>query len=64
MRPLLGVLLLAVVALVGLELALPSGGHWPPGAAPAFGLVGCAVVVGIAKGLARLGLQRTDATDE
>jgi len=64
MKPPLGVLLLTVVALVGLELVLPVRGHWPPGAAAPFGLVGCAVIVGIAKGLAGLGLQRSDATDE
>lgn len=64
MTPSLGVLLLAVVLLVGLELVLPSRSHWPPGASAAFGLVGCAVIVGIAKGLAGLGFQRTDASDE
>ena len=64
MKPPLGVLLLTVVVLVGLELVLPSRGPWPPGASAAFGLIGCLVIVGIAKGLAGLGLQRTDATDE
>jgi hypothetical protein len=62
-RP-VGILLATVAALLGLELALPAHGHWPPGAPAAFGLVGGAVIVGIAKGLGRLGLQRTEATDE
>ena len=62
-RP-LSALALMVVALVALEVVLPLRGHWPPGTAVAFGLVGCAAIVGIAKGLAALGLQRPAATDE
>lgn len=64
MRRPLGVLLLTSAVLLGLELALPSHGHWPPGAPVAFGLIGCAVIVGVAKGLAGLGLRRTEAIDE
>ena len=62
-RP-LGLLLLTVAVLLGLELALPSGGHGPPGTPTAFGLLGCAVIVAVAKGLGRLGLQRPEPTDE
>ena len=56
-RP-LSTLVLMAVALVALEVVLPLRGHWPPGTAVAFGLVGCAAIVGIAKGLAALGGDR------
>jgi hypothetical protein len=61
-RP-LGVLVLAVAMLLGLELAVPARGHWPPGTSAAFGLIGCAVIVGVAKGLSGF-LQRAEKTDE
>lgn len=64
MRRPLSALVLMVVALVALEVVLPLRGHWPPGTAVVFGLVGCAAIGGIAKGLAALGLQRTVAPDE
>ncbi|MGH7313240.1 MAG: hypothetical protein ACREJV_08710 [Candidatus Rokuibacteriota bacterium] len=62
-RP-LGILLLTVAVLLGLELALPSTGHGPPGAPAAFGLIGCVLIVGFAKGLGGLGLQRGETADE
>jgi hypothetical protein len=58
------VLGLAVILLLALELAVPARGHRPPGTSAALGLVGCAVIVGIAKGLGRLGLQRPEIADE
>ena len=61
-RP-LGVLILAIAILLGLELALPDRGHWPPGTLAAFGVIGCAVIVGVAKGLSGL-LQCAETTDE
>ena len=62
-RP-LGILVLTIAILLGLELALPARGQWPVGTSAAFGLLGCAAIVGVAKGLCRLGLQRPEATDE
>ena len=62
-RP-LGILVLTIAILLGLELALPVRGHWPVGMSAAFGLLGCVAIVGVAKGLRRLGLQRPEATDE
>jgi hypothetical protein len=64
MKRAVGVLLLIVFVLFGLELALPSSAHWPPGASAAFGLVGCIVIVAVAKLLGGLGLQRGDTGDE
>jgi hypothetical protein len=55
---------LTIAILLGLELALPPGGHWPPGTSAAFGLLGSAAIVGLGKGLIRLGLQRPESTDE
>ena len=45
MRRPVGVLVAIAIVLFGLELALPSSGHWPPGASAAFGLMGCVVIV-------------------
>lgn len=64
MRRPVGVLVAIGIVLFGLELALPSSGHWPPGASAAFGLIGCVVIVAVAKLLGGLGLQHGETADD
>jgi hypothetical protein len=43
---------------------LHSRGAWPPGNWAAFGSIGCAALVGVAKWLAGLGLQLAEPADD
>jgi len=57
--------LLALTALLALlEMALPSVGYAPPGTSGALGVVGCLLLIGVAKLLGKAWVERPEDHDD
>jgi hypothetical protein len=59
-----GVLAGGAVLLVLLELTLPVHGAFPAGTTLAFAFLGCLALIGVAKLLGAVGLQRPEPPDD